>query len=75
MYTGETLEVLEETMVDIKYEEQLPVKLSLIIARGNGPDPISQNWLQSVKLNLQQIHTVNCLSGTSLDNLLKNILF
>ena len=57
-YTGETMKVIGEVEVSVKYEEQQPKKLSLVIVEGNGPSLLGRNWLHHIRLNWSHIKVV-----------------
>lgn len=58
-YTGEKIPVLGKVMVPVKYGKQDCIELQAIVVKGDGPDLIGRNWLQHIRLNWQQIFSVN----------------
>ena len=57
-YTGETMSVLGEMIVSVKYEDQLSKSLMLIVVNGDGPTLFGRNWLEHIRLNWKQIASV-----------------
>ena len=49
-YSGESLPVLSQLMVDVKVDQQV-CKLSLTIIKGLGPTSLGRDWLSKLKLN------------------------
>jgi len=58
-YTGESIRVLGQKMLNVKYGEgqQMHV-LPLVVVEGNGPSFFGRNWLEKIQLNWGQIHMV-----------------
>ena len=45
-YTGEPMDILGETVVQVCYQEQKPQELTLVVVRGDGPTLLGRNWLK-----------------------------
>ena len=57
-YTGEPMKVLGEVEVSVKYEQQPPKKLSLVVVEGKGLSLLRRNWLHHIRLNWSHIKVV-----------------
>ena len=65
--TGETLQLLGATEVDVQYQSQ-QAKLPLLVVQGTGPNLLGRDWLQSIRLNWAEI---NCIRHASVDDVLQ----
>ena len=70
-YTGEKLKVLGRVMVEVVYEQQQPVKLSLIIVAGDGPNLFGRNWLRAIRLDWSKIHRLEEKPSPKLHDILQ----
>ena len=58
-YSGEPIEVMGSVYIDVIYKEQSAhVQLPLLIVRHNGPTLMGRNWLQQLRLDWREIHTI-----------------
>ena len=57
-YSGESLPVLGQLMVDVKVDQQV-CKLPLTIIKGVSPTLLGQDWLSKLKLNWSKIHLLS----------------
>ena len=64
-YTGEALDIIGQTNVQVTYQDQI-ANLPLQIIKGKGPSLFGRNWLRNIKLNWGSIKKVSC----DLDNVL-----
>ena len=62
-YTGEELKLVGEAVVQVQYQTQQE-DLNLIVVEGNGPSLLGRDWLQKVKLNWAEIHSLHAASTT-----------
>ncbi len=71
-YTGEQMPVLGELQVKVQYGQQSQ-SLPLVVVASNGPSLFGRNWLESLRLNWQQIRAVSAASASagSIDSLLE----
>ena len=69
VYTGETMKVVGELEVTVKYEQQQPKKLSLVVFEGNRPSLLKRTWLHHIKTNWSHIKAV-CVPNDSLPTVL-----
>ena len=56
-YSGEPIEVIGSVHIDVMYREQ-SAQLSLLIVGCNGPTLLGRNWLQQLRLDWREIHTI-----------------
>ena len=56
-YTGESLELLGEITVNVRYGSQ-QLELPLLVTRGSGPDLMGRDWLTHLKLDWQGVYQV-----------------
>ena len=56
-YSGEPIEVIGSVYIDVTYKEQ-SAQLPLLIVRHNGPTLLGRNWLQQLRLDWREIHTI-----------------
>ncbi len=52
-YTGEQVKVAGQFKTSVKYEEQ-EIVLPVLVIQGKGPNLIGRNWLQKIKLKLEE---------------------
>ena len=64
-YTGETLDVIGQTQVEVTYQNQT-ANLPIQIVKGQGPSLFGRNWLRDIKLNWESIKKIS----SDLDNVL-----
>ena len=57
-YSGESLPVLGQLMVDVKVDQQV-CKLPLTIIKGVGPTLLGRDWLSKFKFNWSKIHLLS----------------
>ena len=60
-YSGESLSIKGCMVVKVCYGQQ-EAKLTLLVVYGKGPSLLRQDWLQSPKLNWQEIHNLHSCS-------------
>ncbi len=65
-YSGESLTVCGEFLADVRYGSQR-AQLPLFVLEGTGPNLFGRNWLETIRLDWQQIHHVH---GVSLQEVL-----
>ncbi|GFS08539.1 hypothetical protein ElyMa_004758800 [Elysia marginata] len=75
-YTGETVPVLGECVVDVRYRNQA-AQLPLVVVEGEGPPLLGRNWLQQIKLNWKDIFVIQRTDDVNqgplnLEKILKN---
>jgi hypothetical protein len=58
-YTGESIQVVGELLVNVQYGQQEVKQLPLIVVQGDGPPLIGRNWLQHVHLDWKVIKKVS----------------
>ena len=68
-YTGESLPVVGEVVVNVKHNKQAK-DLVLIIVGGDGPSLLGRDWLKHLKLDWKAIHSLQEQAATSLEDLL-----
>ena len=56
--TGEMLEIVGELPVQVVYQDQGPIRLSLVVVKGKGPCLLGRNWLTHIKLDWQHIAAI-----------------
>lgn len=56
-YTGESIKVVGRAEVSVKHGDKID-KLPLLVVKGDGPSLLGRNWLNSIKLNWQEIKQV-----------------
>lgn len=56
-YTGEILDVKGSMEVEVKYRTQ-QVQLPLLVVKGEGPSLFGRDWLQHIKLDSGEIHSL-----------------
>ena len=75
-YTGDSVPVLGECVVNVGYEGQ-NVKLPLLVVDGKGPPLLGRNWLEHVKLDWSKVFNISeskqsVTTSQSLDKMLKD---
>ena len=66
-YTGESMPVLGELAVQVKYGSLAPKKLDLAVVKGSGTWLLGRNWLHHIRLDWK---TICSFTNSSLDSLL-----
>ena len=57
-YSGEQLKVLGSMRAQVEYKEQKG-DLPLLVVAGKGPALLGRDWLQHLKLDWQQLHSIH----------------
>ena len=68
-YTGEPMQIRGEVHVTVRYQDQGPFELPLVVIKGRGPTLLGRNWLYRFRLDWTSIKAV--LPGKPLDRLLQ----
>jgi hypothetical protein len=68
-YTGEPMQICGEVQVTVRYQEQGPHELPLVVIKGRGPTLLGRNWLYRFRLDWAGIRAV--LPAKPLDRLLQ----
>ena len=69
-YSGEKLHVVGQSPVQVKYQQQAPLTLTLIVIKGDGPTLLGRDWLQYFQLDWSSIKTVKYKLSTELNSIL-----
>ena len=56
-YTGHPIEVLGEVTMEVEYGNKAQ-RLPLVVVGGNGPNLLGRDWLQRIKMDWDEIHSV-----------------
>ena len=72
-YTGQPMDIVGETSVEVSYgyQQQQPQELSLVVVKGNGPTLLGRNWLKHFRLDWSSIKTVVSQQDNHLNVLLE----
>ena len=57
-YTGEELQLVGEAVVWVQYQNQQE-DLNLVIVKGDGPSLLGRDWLQKIRLDWAEVHSLN----------------
>ena len=58
-YTGETMKVLGVFPASVRYQQQDPCDLELVIVAGDGPCLLGRNWLEEIRLDWYSIASMS----------------
>ena len=64
------MRVLGQVLVNVRYQKQSPLKLTLIIIKGAGPTLLGRDWLQHLCLDWSSIKTVMTEQANALNGIL-----
>ena len=57
LYTGEEIPVMGQLYVDVRYQKNEFVNLRMVILKGHGVNILGREWLNKIKLNLNNVMT------------------
>ena len=69
-YTGEELQLVGEAVVWVQYQNQQE-DLNLVIVKGDGPSLLGRDWLQKIRLDWAEVHSLN---GNAVSTQLEQVL-
>ena len=58
-YTGETMKVLGVFPASVRYQQQDPCDLELVIVAGDGPCLLGRSWLEEIRLDWYSIASMS----------------
>lgn len=70
-YTGQQMDIVGETSIQVNYEQQQSQELNLVVVKGNGPTLLGRNWLKHFRLDWNGIKSVISQQNNHLNVLLK----
>jgi len=70
-YTGEPMQISGEALITVRFLDQDPQELPLVVIKGKGPNLLGKNWLYRFQLDWRSIKTI-LLGKEPLDSLLQD---
>lgn len=68
---GQSLKVVGQATVEVKYKEQVVKDLILYVVESEGPPLLGRDWLQHIQLDWTEIKAINCdTTNNSADNIM-----